>query len=176
MICGLWLQQMSIWVKPLTDNRITGSPEIWPKFLAFIDLQNTNHKKKECNLDKYLAFLLYCYFGRNLFVDFVSLQDKAANNVLEGNAVPEIWQGSRWPVWGLHGFTSLSFSSKNPLSPPYPSLAPFSRAWVTRVNRNLDIWGWASRVWLARRPLRDLSNIKFRDAPKLDLYLLRHMQ
>ena len=31
---------MSIWVKPLTDNGITGSPEIWPKIFA-VDLQNT---------------------------------------------------------------------------------------------------------------------------------------
>ena len=32
---------MSIWVKPLTDNGITGSPEIWPKIFA-VDLHNTN--------------------------------------------------------------------------------------------------------------------------------------
>ena len=26
------------------------------------------------------------------------LQNKTANNVLEGNVVAEIWRGSRWPV------------------------------------------------------------------------------
>ena len=26
------------------------------------------------------------------------LQNKTANNVLEGDVVPEIWRGSRWPV------------------------------------------------------------------------------
>ena len=48
---------MSIWVKPLTDNRITGSPEIWPKFLAFIDLQSTYHKKTKLYVDGFMPYM-----------------------------------------------------------------------------------------------------------------------